>query len=69
MPGSESHRLEAPSLSWRTEYRPEDYAAERDPQLEQAMGEALQGLAAHPASQPPEEARPMKAVPPLPPRG
>jgi tricorn protease len=49
-------------------YRPQDYAAGRDPQLERAVQEALALLAVQPPDSPPDEPRPRRAVGPLPPR-
>jgi tricorn protease len=48
---------------------PQDWAEERDPQLDRAVELILQELATHPASQPPDPAtRPSRQAPPLPPR-
>src|SRR5579875_3393936 len=48
---------------------PEDWAAGRDPQLEEAIRIALQQLAERPAAAPPDSSgRPSKRRPPLPPR-
>ena len=50
------------------EYPPEAYRAGTDPQLDRAIQEALAELAEHPAERPPEDPRPSKAAPSLPPR-
>jgi tricorn protease len=46
---------------------PQDYAQGRDPQLEQAIAEALAALEAHPPSLPDFTQKPSKAAPKLPP--
>ena len=49
---------------------PDDWAAERDPQLETAVRLALEALEQRPAVRPPDpRTRPSKRRPPLPPRG
>ena len=49
--------------------RPQDWVAGRDPQLERAVGLALDALAERPAARPPDPAtRPSRARPELPPR-
>jgi tricorn protease len=50
------------------DYRPQDFAAGRDPQLERSLQEALTLLEAQPAMAPLDAPRPSRAVPPLPPR-
>jgi tricorn protease len=50
------------------DFRPEDYAAGRDPQLERSLSVALELLAVTPAETPPDDPRPSRAIPPLPPR-
>jgi tricorn protease len=47
-------------------YRPQDYAAGRDPQLERAVAEALRLLEETPFSMPDFSARPSRAAPRLP---
>ncbi len=50
------------------DYTPEDYAAGRDPQLETSLAEALALLEQHSAVAVPNDPKPSRAVPPLPPR-
>jgi tricorn protease len=50
-------------------YRPQDWAAGVDPQLDTAVRMALAALASHPASRPPDPGtRPSRQPPTLPPR-
>ncbi len=49
-------------------YRPQDYAAGRDPQLRAAIAEGMRLLAERSPSRPKLEGHPRKARPPLPPR-
>jgi len=51
------------------EYRPQDYAKGVDPQLDRAITQILEDLAAHPAHTPNRADRPRLGRPPLPPRG
>ncbi len=49
-------------------YRPQDYAAGRDPQLKAAIAEGMRLLAERPPARPDLEGHPRKLRPPLPPR-
>ncbi|MCK4303063.1 MAG: PDZ domain-containing protein [Candidatus Eisenbacteria sp.] len=50
------------------EFRPQDYAAQRDPQLERSLREAMKQIRKFHASMPDLKARPSRALPKLPPR-